>query len=183
MAIISLENIGGESCEPTGSISRLWIANYNHATTIPELPAICGDTPAASLEAAGTISGDIVFGTDQGFVEVDFVEETGSLTAPMIGEKKRRLFENTATVEIEGSSAKAIGFSRVSKNMDLLAIVEMADTGEMRLIGGNRAPAWMETIENGVEALREGKNYTTYSIKDKVKSPAPIYTGVLSLQA
>lgn len=183
MVRISLENIGGIACEPTGSISRLYVADYTHATTIPELPAICGDTPAASLAAAATITEDIVFGTDQGFVEVDFIEETGSLTSPMIGERKRRLFENTAVVEIEGSEANSIGWARVSKNMDLLILAEMADTGNLRLIGANRMPAWMEAIENGVEAAREGKNGFTLTFKDKVKSPAPIYTGVLTLQA
>jgi hypothetical protein len=182
MSTINLENVGG-SCEPTGSLSKIWVADYNHATTIPELPAICGDTPAASLEAAGTIDADIVFGTDQGFVELDFIDETGSLNAPMAGNRQGRIFENTAVCEIEGSTAKLIGLSRVLKNKDLLVLIEMADTGEKRLLGANRMPAWCEGLENVVEAAREGKNGFTLTFKDKVKSPAPIYTGVLTTQA
>jgi hypothetical protein len=42
-------------------------------------------------------------------------------------------------------------------------------------------PAWVEGIEHAIEAVIEGKNSVTITLKDKQKWPASIYKGALQL--
>ena len=54
-------------------------------------------------------------------------------------------------------------------------------TGNVRQLGSKRMPAWVEGIEHAIEAVIEGKNSVTITLKDKQKWPASIYKGALQL--
>lgn len=99
----------------------------------------------------------------------------------MVGEKGRRLFENELVVEVGGSDADLLGFLRWIKNQKLVFNVVEFGTGNVRQLGSKRMPAWVEGIEHAIEAVIEGKNSVTLTLKDKQKWPASIYKGALQL--
>lgn len=178
MAEIKIEDIGHASCEPTGGlVNKVYYAPISYFEEVPLPKDLCGDsaTAAKTLDELATIATPFKFKTGKGFHELTIVTETGEITSSQIGEKKRRLFENTLPVQISGSSAKILGFSRYIKNQDLIVLFQEQESGNMRVLGSKRLPAWTEAQEHKIEATTEGNNSLTVTFKDKAKYPAPVY--------
>ena len=81
--------------------------------------------------------------------------------------------------ELAGSNAELLGFLRWIKNQDLVFFIEEFGTGQIRQLGSKRLPAWVEGIEQAIEAATDGKNSVTLTLKDRQKWPAAIYNGIL----
>lgn len=185
---IVLEDVGGEACEPVaGMVSLLSWAQQKDFATIVDPKDICADDPE---DAAATFAelveipapGHTMKATKK-LHKVEFTDETGAVTTTMIGEKGRRLFENSIVIEIAGSSADILGFCRYVRNKKLMAFVPEFGSGNVRQFGSSRLGAWVEGIEAAIEAALEGKNAVTLTLKDKQKWPAPIYKGTLNYVA
>ena len=185
---IVLEDIGGESCEPVaGLVSILSWAERKDFTTIVDPKDICADDPE---DAAATFAELVeipapghTMAAGKKLKKVNFTDETGAVTTTGIGEKGRRLFENSIVLEVEGSAAELLGFCRYIKNKKVVAFVQEFGNGNVRQFGSSRLGAWFEGIEAAIEATLEGKNAVTLTLKDKQKWPAPIYKGTLNYVA
>ena len=178
---LDLVDVGGESCEPVaGIVNDVKIAPHGDFTLINDPAELCGDGEALSVEELVTISADHTFNTGKGFTNIESIEETGTITTTMIGETGRKLFQNALTIEVAGSTAALLGFSRQVKNGKYVVLAEEFGSGAFRQIGSSRFPARFESIEAALEAVAEGKNSVTLTIQDKSKWPAAIYTGAIT---
>ena len=185
---ITLEDIGQEVCEPVaGFATTLYFSLHSDYENIEDPKDICGDNPASTFAELVTIPatpGHTLKTGKQMWKMVAIEESTGS-TNNMIGEKKRRLFENELSYQIQGSSAELLGFLRWIKNQSLVVFAEEFGSGNLRQFGSKRLACWVENIEAAIEAALEGNNSATITLKDKQKWPAAIYEGdvVLTPQA
>ena len=178
---IDLVEVGGESCEPvSGFVSVPLIAPYADFTLINDPKDLCGDNEAATVEELVTIAVDHTFAVGKGFTKINGVEEAVGLAITMIGNKGRRLFQNTLTVEVAGSGPALLGFLRQVKNGKYIVLAEEFGSGNYRQIGSKRLPATFEGVEAAIEAAVEGNNSVTLTIQDKSRWPAAIYTGVIT---
>lgn len=184
MAEFKIEDFGFSGCEPTGAIvGKIYYAPAHYIEKLPAPKDLCGDSPtaAANFEELGTVSEDITFKAGKGFHEFTTITETGEVTSTQIGEKGRRLMENSVLTKVAGSSPKLIGFTRWVKNQDLVILFKEVSTGNMRLLGSELIPAWIEAQEHKIEAAMEGDCSLTITMKDKQKYMAPVYTGEITL--
>jgi hypothetical protein len=180
MCTITLEDIGGESCEPiAGLVSTIDIAPIADFTLIADIPDL---DAVGDLASKATITGPHTFPVGKGFSQIAGVEETGSIKSTMIGETGRHLFQNELVVEVAGSEAKLLGWLRVVKNLKFIAAVTEFGNGQVRQMGSSRFPARFTGIEAAIEALAEGKNSVTLTITDKQVCPAPVYTGIITMK-
>lgn len=180
MCDISLENVGGESCEPVGGlVGKVLIAPQKDFTLLNDPPVLEG---YETLEELVTVAVAHTFPAEKGFSEIEGVTETGTLKSTLIGNTGGKLFQNELVMEVAGSSAKLLGFLRAVKNLKFVALVEEAGNGQLRQLGSKRFPAMFSGIEHAIEAAQEGKNAVTLTIQDKQRWPAPIYTGVVTLK-
>ena len=180
---MQLENIGSEVCEPIGGTGvTLYWGELGWFQSLATTKDICSDSgnAADTLGELATISGNHVLKAGKKLRKVTFTTETGSIVTKQIGEKGRRLFENSIAIEVPGSDAALLGFSRYIKNKKLIVFVEEAGSGRLRQIGNSRVPAWTESQDGGIEAPIEGKNANTLTFKDKAMGPAPIYAGTFT---
>lgn len=181
---ITLEDVGQEICEPTAGLStKVYYSLHGDYTTITDPKDICGTVTANTFEELVEIPASPGHTLTSGkfMHELDIIVETGTVTSTMVGEKGRRLFENQLVVEVGGSSAKLLGFLRWIKNQNLVFFCEEFGSGQLRQLGSSRLPAWVEGIEHAIEAVIEGKNSVTLTLKDKQKWPAAIYLGDIVL--
>jgi len=179
---MQLENIGSEVCEPIGGTGvTLYWGLLGDFETLQEVKSICGESEAAAANFTelAEITTSHVLKAGKKLRKVVFTTETGSIVTTQIGEKGRRLFENSFVIEVPGSEANLLGFSRYIKNQKLIVFIEEAGSGRVRQLGNKRVPAWVDTQEGGLEAAIEGKNAITYTFKDKAMGHAPIYSGNL----
>lgn len=184
---VALENIGQEVCEPVSGIAtKVYYALHSDFDTIVDPKDICGDNPASTFEELVNIPAPgHTLASGKQMWAIDIIEETGAVTSTMIGEKKRRLFENQVEIVIAGSQDKLLGFLRWIKNQSLLFFVEEFGSGNLRQLGSKRLAAYVDGIEHAIEAALDGNNSVTITLKDKQKWPAAIYKGdvVLTPQA
>ena len=180
---ITLEDIGAEVCEPVAGLSQVYYSLHGDYTSIEDPKDICGTVTAATFAELVEIpaSPGHIMSSGKQIFELKFVTETGTIKSTMVGEKGRRLFENELVVEVGGSDADLLGFLRWIKNQKLVFNVVEFGTGNVRQLGSKRMPAWVEGIEHAIEAVIEGKNSVTLTLKDKQKWPASIYKGALQL--
>lgn len=181
MCTITLEDVGGESCEPiAGLVSTIDIAPIADFLVVQEIPDL---DAVGTLASKATIATAHTFPVGKGFSQIAGVEETGNIKSVGIGETGRRLFQNDLIVEVAGSEAKLLGWLRVVKNMKFIALVTEFGNGQVRQLGSSRFPARFSGIEAAIEALAEGKNSVTLTITDKQVCPAPVYLGVITVKA
>jgi hypothetical protein len=183
---IKVEEIGGIACEPTGGfdVREILYADIDWFDTISAPKPICDEaTPAneaTTLEEMFEISADHTFLTGYGFMTLEGVQESTGLESTMIGEKKRRLFENKLSFLIAGSTAKLGGFTRWAKNRSAIVLVPEAGSGRYRQIGSERFAAEISELVGKVEATVEGDNSKAFTIMDKQAYEAPIYKGTIT---
>ena len=182
---VVIEDIGADFCEPVAGFSPvIYWALQSDFETIIDTKKICdegGPNEAASFEELAVITADHVMKLGKKLNKITAEVETVALASPQIGEKGRRLFENSASYEINGSYGKLLGFARYIKNQKLVVFVEEFGSGNIRQLGSSRLPAWIEAQEAGIEGVIEGKNSIVITVKDKQLGPAPIYQGALQL--
>jgi len=181
---ISLENIGGEVCEPVGGMSKVYYALHSDFLTINDPKKICDDVAinaAADYDDLSQIETAHVFKTGKCFKEIEFISETASLKSALIGEVQRHLFQNEAVFEIADSNAKVLGFARFVRNQKLVVLIEEFGSGRIRQLGSKRFGARTSALELVIEATVEGKNSAAVTVLDKNLGPAPIYKGAILL--
>ena len=179
---MNLENIGSEVCEPIGGTGvTLYWGLLSDFDTLQKPKDICSDSgnAADNFSELAEITESHILKAGKKLHKVTFTVETGAIKTTQIGEKGRRLFENSFELEVPGSEAKLLGFSRYIKNQKLVCFVNEAGSERVRQIGNAMVPAWVESQEGGLEAPIEGKNAITYVFKDKALYHAPIYSGDL----
>lgn len=180
MCDINLVNIGGADCEPVaGLFSDVLVAPVKDFTVVGQPPiTLEGYTDPAEL---ATVTAAHTFPEGKGFTVIEGVSETGGVTTTMIGEKGRKLFQNSLTIQVAGSSAKILGTLRLFKNLKGIFLFTEFGSGNIRQLGSKLMPAWFEGIEAAIEAAAEGNNSVTFTINDKQKWPAPVYPSTLTV--
>ena len=185
MALLPLEDLGGESAEPiAGLATKAWYARKSDFETIADTKKMEDKDP---LNVAGNytelmeIAETHVFKTTKCFKTIDFIQETGEVKTKGIGPKGGKLFENSIPIELSGSSAELLGFMRAIKNEKLIVLVQEVGTGNIRQLGWSKYAAEASDLEHEIGALLEGKNSAKITFKDKNFGPASIYKGEISV--
>lgn len=185
MSDIKVESVGGQTLEPTGGLDvrSIRYADINWFDTISApMPLSDLETPAneaTTFEELAEISVDHTFKVGYGFMKLEAVQESAGIESAMIGEKKRRLFENKCSATIAGSNAKLQGFVRWIKNRSGIVLVTEAESGRVRQIGSERFAAEVSEMTGKIEAAVEGDNSKTIVFSDKQAYEAPIYKGAV----
>ena len=182
---IKVENVGQQNCEPTAGFDHrtIRIALLDWFDVLTEPKPLCADVAlnaAANFAEMAEITADHTFKVGYGFMTIKGVQETTDLESPMIGEKRRRLFNNKINVTIPGSEAETLGFARWLKNKDFICLVTETESGRTRQIGSARMAAECAEITGKIEAVMEGDNSILFNLSDKQKYMAPIYKGVIT---
>jgi len=179
---MNITNVGSQVCEPVAGlgIDILW-AEVSDFATIARPKDICSDSgnAAANFEELAKITGSHTMKSGKKLHKITIVSETGALTSTQIGEKGRRLFENTAAGTAPGSTASLLGAMRYLKNKNLIVFVKEFGSKQYRQVGSEDLPAWVESNEGTIEGPIEGNNAFNITFKDKSLGPAPIYAGTL----
>ena len=186
MAVVNLENIGGESLEPiSGLATKVWYARKTDFLLINDTKRMEDEADptnvAASYEELMVIEADHTFKTGKCFKTIDFIQETGSIKTKPIGAKGGKLFENSVEIEMHGSDATVLGFMRAIKNDKLIVLVEEVGSGNIRQIGWSKYAAEADGLDHEIAAMLEGKNSAKITFKDKNFGPASIYKGAITV--
>lgn len=185
MSDIKVENIGGATQEPTGGLDVRsiryadidWFATIAAPKPLSDLATPANE--AISFEELAEVDGDHTFEVGYGFMIIEAVQETAGIESTMIGEKKRRLFENKCSATIAGSHAKLSGFIRWLKNRSGIVLVTEAESGRVRQIGSERFAAEVAEMTGKIDPTVEGDNSKVITFSDKQVYEAPIYTGAI----
>lgn len=181
---MNLEDLGGEIEEPiSGLATKVWYAKRKDFETIVDTKKMEDENPAneaQSNEELMVITDNHVFKSTKCFKTIDLIQETGELKTKSIGPKSGKLFENSITIEIAGSSAAVLGFMRAIKNGDLIVLAEEVGTGNIRQLGWSKYGAEASDLEHEIGTALEGKNSAKITFKDKNFGPASIYKGEIS---
>lgn len=182
---IKVENIGSQTCEPTGGFDHrtIKIALLDWFDVLSTPKPICDATPAneaVNFAEMAEITADHTFKAGYGFMTLKGVQELTDLESAMIGEKRRRLFENKVNFTVPGSDADLLGFTRWLKNKDFICLVTEIESGRSRQIGSERMAAALAELTGKVEATMEGDNSQLFGISDKQVYQAPIYKGAIT---
>lgn len=182
---IKVEQIGGLSCEPTGALSHvdLRVAPLSWFASLGEPMPLCADTlllAGDTFESLVEIDTDHTFNTGLGFMKLKGVQETVGLESGMIGEAKRKIFENKIIITVPGSDAALLGFVRAMKNEDLIVLGTEIESGRVRQIGSARNPAYISELTGKIDPTLEGDNSFAFTFSNKSVIPSPIYKGVIT---
>lgn len=179
---LNIKNIGNQVCEPVGAFAiEVLIGLKSDFATIAKPKQICSDSgnAASTFEDLGKITLNHTMKSGKKLFKMKMVSESTGLVSTQIGEKSRRLFENTLTGTVPGSDAAILGAMRFLKNQDLIVFAKEFGSENYRQLGSESLPAWVESNEGTIEATVEGNNAFTIAFKDKSFGPAPIYAGTL----
>lgn len=184
---IKVENLGGNEPEASGAINhrRILLAKLDWFDSIAApKPLHDASTPAnegTTFAELGTISANHAFKTGFGFMTLEGVQEATGIESTGIGEKKNRNFENKSEIVLAGSSAELIGFSRWSKNADLIVLLEEQSDGLLRQLGSEKFAASVAEFVGKVDATVEGGASKIFTISDKQVYEAPVYGGTVTV--
>lgn len=187
MADIKVEKLGGNEPEASGAVNhkRILFAKLDwFASLDAPKPLYDADTPAnegTTFAELGSITGTHTFKTGYGFMTLEGVQESTGIESAGIGEKKNRSFENKTDVVLAGSSDVLVGFSRWSKNADVIVLLEEHATGILRQIGSERFAASITEFAGKLDPTVEGGSSKTFSISDKQVYEAPVYKGTVTV--
>jgi len=182
---IVVQEIGGVGCEPIGGLAHLEIriAPVDWFTAIGEPKPLCDPIPAneaTTFEEMIDITTDHTFAVGKGFMKLKGIEDTVGIESAMIGNAKRRLFENKLSVLIAGSDAKRLGFTRWAKNKDFIVLATEIESGRTRQLGTSRRPASISELTGKIDPTPEGDNAAAFVFSDKQVYEAPIYKGIIT---
>lgn len=175
---MELENVGGLNPEPiAGFTTTMYYALRSDFETVAEPPAF--DAVGGYATKAKCV-GEHVFKTGKFFNTIEIVPDTGKIETTSIGERKRKLSQNAFTAQISGSEDVVLGFMRMVKNADFVVLVQ-ENGGNMRQFGSQLLKGWFDSLAHTGEEAVEGNNSCTFTVMDKQKWPAPIYTGDIQI--
>lgn len=183
---IKVETLGGLTCEPTGGINhrkiKVALLDWFETDGVKAPKPLCDSVEAneaTTFAEMATISEDHVFKTGYGFMTIEAIQETVDIESAPIGEKRRKLFENKSNIQVAGSNADLLGFSRWIKNKDVVVLLPETESGNYRQIGSEAYAAMIE-VTGKIEATVEGGNTQSYVVSDKQVFQAPIYAGTVT---
>ena len=182
---MNLEDLGGESAEPiSGLATKAWYAKRSDFETIVDTKKMEDENPnnvAQNYAELMEITENHVFKTTKCFKTIDLIQETGEIKTKSIGANGGKLFENSISMELAGSSAEILGFMRAIKNEPIILLVEEVGTSNIRQLGWSKYAAEASELEHDLSTALEGKNSLKITFKDKNLGPASIYKGEISV--
>ncbi len=122
------ENMGG-------LIQSIYFGYHADVLTWPTKPA----TPL-TLEAAATLTGELVMKTGKRLFDMYITDDTGEFKIEPVGETDGKSFVEHLTVFHPGLRAKLLGFINAAKNDNLVIVVKDSD-GQTYLMGDSLRPA------------------------------------------
>ena len=130
------ENMGG-------LIQKVYFGYHADVAAFPAKP-----TAPITLEAAATLTGDLVMKAGKRMFEMYITDDTGEFKIESVGESDGKSFLNTLSVFHPGLQKKVLGFMNAAKNENLVFIVVDSD-GQKYLMGDAVRPAVYIGAKNG----------------------------------
>jgi hypothetical protein len=186
MQEIIVDTIGKDIPETYGGFNHknILIAPVSWFETISAPKALHDtETPAnegTTFAELGSITTDHVFPTGKGFMTLVGAIETTDLKAAYLGEGVNKIVENKTTIVLEGSSAELVGLSRWIKNQRFIVLIQESEEDIFRQLGSEEYSAIFTELDANVEATREGLKRRTFTLTDKQRYEAPVYTGTVT---
>lgn len=125
-----------------GITQKVYFGYWDDVDTWPTKP----ESPA-SLEAAGTLTGDLVMKAGKAMFEMYLTDDTGAFNIEVVGEKDGKSFVQHLILFHPGLEAKLLGFFNAAKNENLVFIVE-DNNGQYYLMGDASRPATLEASDS-----------------------------------
>ena len=141
---------------------ELMFCSAKAVTACPQLPTV--KTLDAHFQIA---TGAFVFAdVDDGFNKISAINHSGKLEWESVGNPGTLKGKNTVEFEVAGMQAALARFVALSKNDDLLLVIQRTDcTGKRFLIGGCCLPARVIKFKGGVGTKPEDDVKTMFTIE------------------
>jgi hypothetical protein len=162
---------------PGGLKQYVYYAPIEDFATIPKPVSNPG-----TLAARATITENYVFKTGKKWLKLYCTLETGEVKHKQVGPRDSKSFENTGEISIPGSEADVIGLGGEAANSSFIFLFPERN-GKVRVIGSADFPATIEENEGSSGKANADGRSTKIVVKDAADTPAPIYTGEITLTA
>lgn len=136
--------------------------------------------PASTLDEMVTISNGIGFYTGYKFHQIYSTLDTGRVQDKLVGEFDGKSFESSFEWYFPGTLAKALALISKFANSNMIFIATEAN-GQHRLIGSKSFPAKLSQADVDTGAKTSDRKGIRLKVESRGKTPAPIYTGVITL--
>lgn len=144
---------------------------------LPDVPAEITDPDIAAV-----ITTDITFIATKCWKEIYCTTGKGSVTDEQVGERDCTSWKSKGKIFFPGTKAQALGAAAAYQNADMCFLLpESSAAGGNRLIGTKDHPARivMQSITTGETS--DGVKGWTFEVEVEGETPAPIYSGVITL--
>ena len=117
-----------------GIVPQIIYGYCDDVATWPERPTVSGSASNISLEAAGTLVGDLVMASGSHAYKFDFTDDPGSFQIAMQGEKAGESFLETLTIIAPKIRKILLGFMNATKGKKIFILVK-DNNGKWYLMG------------------------------------------------
>ncbi len=136
--------------------------------------------PAASLDEMVTIDDNIVFFTGYKFHQMYSTLDTGRVQDKLVGETDGKSFESSFEWFFPGTLARALALITKFANSNMIFIAVEAN-GQNRIIGSRKFPAKLTLADVDTGGKTSDRKGVKLKVESRGNTPAPIYTGIISL--
>ena len=161
------------------SETQIFYAPAAHVDVFPELAAL-GDATKPLADYA-TISSDITFLTGNGFNVLHIQAETGEVTDEPVGNKGNKKIKSAFSFFLPNTHARNLGFVRQFKNVGMVFVIK-EKSKRLRLLGSKDIPAYISEGSGTTGKGSEDDSGFELTVDVTTSSPAPVYTGVVTLK-
>jgi len=177
---INLEDIDhnlGCSGNVSGIVPKLIYGYHSDVAVWPEEPMPANDSTPLSLEESATLEGDVVMKDGTRAFEIEFTEDTGSLTINPVGEIDGGQIESTLTLIKAKLAKKILGFMNAALGRKMFFIVE-DENGQRYLMGNKRRGCTYVTGGDGATTGTTSSDRNQASLQFKFRNGrAFVYEG------
>lgn len=140
----------------------------------PKLPVLAADS-GVTLETVAVYKENFELVEDKHFIKIELVNNQNDFKAEQTGNDMVKLFTNTATILVPGTSEKATGLAMMMNNEDGVLLVPQRD-GKYRVIGSE---AYTTTAKPSLDSGKAStdNNGITIEVSSEDVAPAPFYQG------
>lgn len=158
----------------SGIVPRLIYGYHEDVAVWPEEPD--GYVTPLTLEEAGELTGDLVMKNDTRAFVLDFTEDVGNISFPIVGETDGLHTEYTLNIIKAKIKAKILGFVNAAMDRKMFFVVE-DENGNAYLMGNKKRGAILVAGDGATTGTTSGdRNQTALQFKFRTKKMY-IYTG------
>lgn len=174
--LVDIDHDLGLEGNMAGLIPRVIYGYHTDVATWPDEPTAPG-TGDFTLEAAGSLVGDLVMKSTKRAFAFEFTEDTGEFKMAPVGETDGEHWEYSLDIIKAKITAKVLGFANASQAKKMFFIVP-DENGNYYLMGGKRRAPKLATGGDGATTGKTSGDRNQISMSWKYRcNKALVYTG------